>query len=187
MRLRSRKERWEEVLNTQITVTQWYDDYGEAVFTYILMMVKDYQQAEDLTQETFIKAYRKHHTFSHKSSMKTWLFSIAQNTTKDYLRKKNPLRNYLSLTLNEQDVAPLPHQMMEMNEQEVVLFRALQNLKSNYRQVIILRKLKEFSTKETAEVLDWSESKVKSTLLRGLKELKNKLIEGGFEYEAIIR
>jgi RNA polymerase sigma-70 factor (ECF subfamily) len=50
-----------------------------------------------------------------------------------------------------------------------------------------LRKLKEFSTKETAEVLGWSESKVKSTLLRGLKELKNILIEGGFEYEAIIR
>ena len=47
-------------MNTQETVALWYDDYGEAIFTYILMMVKDYQHAEDLTQETFVKAYRKH-------------------------------------------------------------------------------------------------------------------------------
>lgn len=174
-------------MNTQETIAKWYDEYGDSVFSYILMMIKDYQQAEDLTQETFIKAFRKHYTFSHNSSTKTWLFSIAQNTTKDYLRKRNPLRHYFSLSLNERDVSPLPHQMMEMNEQEEIIFHALQNLKPNYRQVIIFRKLKEFSTKETAEILGWSESKVKSTLQRGIKELKNKLIEGGNDYEAIIR
>ncbi|HJF31470.1 MAG TPA: RNA polymerase sigma factor [Sporosarcina psychrophila] len=173
-------------MDTQETVAQWYDDYGEAIFTYILMMVKDYQHAEDLTQETFVKAYRKHDTFLHQSSIKTWLFSIAQNTTKDYLRKKNPLQHYLDLSLNDRDLAPLPHQLMEMNEREVVLIHTLQKLKPSYRQVIVLRKLKEFSTKETAEVLGWSDSKVKSTLQRGLQELKYKLIEGGFRYEAII-
>lgn len=174
-------------MNIQETVALWYDDYGEAIFTYILMMVKDYQHAEDLTQETFVKAYRKHSTFLHQSSVKTWLFCIAQNTTIDYLRKKHPLRHYLDLSLNDRDLAPLPHELMEMNEQEVVLTYALQKLKPTYRQVIILRKLKEFSTKDTAEVLGWSDSKVKSTLQRGLQELKNKLIEGGFDYEAIIR
>ncbi len=174
-------------MSTQENIALWYDDYGEAIFTYILMMVKDYQHAEDLTQETFTKAYRKHSTFLYQSSVKTWLFSIAQNTTKDYLRKKNPLRHYLDLSMNQRDLTPLPHQLMEMNEQEVTLTRALQTLKPTYRQVIVLRKLKEFSTKETAEVLGWSESKVKSTLQRGLQELKNKLIEGGFNYEAIIR
>lgn len=174
-------------MNTQELVVEWYDDYGEAVFTYIFMMVKDYQHAEDLTQETFVKAYRKHHTFSHQSSIKTWLFSIAQNTTKDYFRKKNPLRHYLGLSSNERDAAPSPHQLMELGEQEAFLTHAIQKLKPSYRQVIILRKIKEFSTKETAEVLGWSDSKVKSTLQRGLEVLKNELIEGGFEHEALIR
>ncbi|WP_019154236.1 RNA polymerase sigma factor [Robertmurraya massiliosenegalensis] len=174
-------------MNSGEIVTQWYDDYGESVFTYILMMVKDYQQAEDLTQETFIKAFRKHYTFSHKSSTKTWLFSIAQNTTKDFLRKRNPLRYYFSLSLSERDMSPLPLQMVEMNEQEEILFHALQNLKPNYRQVIIFRKLKEFSTRETAEILGWSESKVKSTLQRGIKDLKRNLIEGVIDYEATFR
>ncbi|MEI5908507.1 RNA polymerase sigma factor [Bacillus spongiae] len=173
-------------MDTQETISQWYNDYGESVFTFILMIVKDYQQAEDLTQETFVKAYRKHHTFTQKSTIKTWLFSIAQNTAKDYLRKKNPLLHYLRLSLHERDVTPLPHQLVEMNEDEVKLYHSLQRIKPNYRQVIVLRKLKEFSTKETAEILGWSESKVKSSLQRGLQALKNELIKGGFEYEEII-
>ena len=174
-------------MNTEECVEHWYDDYGEAVFTYILMMVKDYQQAEDLTQETFVKAYQKEGTFLQQSSRKTWLFSIAHNTTIDYLRKKNPLRHYFNLSLNERDSNPLPYQLMVLNEQEIALYQALQNLKPNHRQVIILRKLKEFSTHETAAVLGWSDSKVKSSLQRGLKELKITLVEGGFDYEAIIQ
>ena len=163
-------------------VGEWYDEHGEAILTYIFLMVRDYQQAEDLTQETFIKAFRKHHTFSFQSSFKTWLFSIATNTTKDYM----PLRYHFNLSMNEQDSAPLPHQMMELNDQDLKLYSALQKLNPNYRQVIVLRKLKGFSSKETAEVLEWSESKTKSSLRRGLHELKKQLLEGGFEYESSI-
>jgi RNA polymerase sigma-70 factor, ECF subfamily len=71
----------------QEKLTEWLDEYGESILTYILLMVRDYQQAEDLTQETFIKAYRHQQKFEQKSSVKTWLFSIAQNVTKDYFRK----------------------------------------------------------------------------------------------------
>lgn len=175
------------MLSPEDTVAVWYDDYGEAVFTYILMMVKDYQQAEDLTQETFVKAYRKGETFLRQSSLKTWLFSIAHNTSIDYLRKKNPLRHYLGLSLNEHDSAPLPPQLMVLNEQQTTLSCAIQSLKPTYRQVIILRKIKEFTTKETGEVLGWSDSKVKSTLQRALQQLKTTLIQGGFDYETLIQ
>ncbi|MGI2326872.1 RNA polymerase sigma factor [Planococcus sp. YIM B11945] len=174
-------------MSNQDTVENWYDDYGNAVFTYILMMVGHYQQAEDLTQETFVKAFRKQEQFLHQSSTKTWLFSIAQNTTKDYFRKKNPLKHYFDLSLNEKDTQFSPQQLVELGEQEAAVFHSLQKLKLSYRQVIVLRMIKEFSTKETSEVLGWSESKVKSTLSRALSEMKNELVNGGFEYEAIIR
>ena len=174
-------------MKTREMLADWYDDHGDAVLTYIFMMVQDYQLAEDLTQETFVKAFQKHGTFQHKSNIKTWLFSIAQNTTKDYFRKKNPLRHYFNLTSAERDPVPLPHQLMELKEQEMALYHSLGNLKPAYRQVVILRMLKEFSTKETAEILGWSESKVKSTLARALKQLKAELIEGGFDYETIAR
>ena len=139
----------------QEELTEWFDEYGESILTYILLMVRDYQQSEDLTQETFIKAYRHQQQFKQKSSVKTWLFSIARNVTKDYFRKKHPLQHYLGLTMEEKDNRPTPEQIVGMNFQTEQLYRAIQQLKLSYRHVIILRKLKEFSTKETALILNW--------------------------------
>lgn len=167
----------------QEELTQWFNEYGESVLSYILLMVRDYQQAEDLTQETFIKAYRHQRKFEQKSSVKTWLFSIAHNVTKDYFRKKHPLQHYLGLTMEEKDYEPIPEQIIAMNFQTEQLYKAIQQLKPSYRHVIILRKLKEFSTAETALVLNWSESKVKMTLKRALVELENELIKGGVTNE----
>jgi len=169
----------------QEELTEWFDSYGESLLTYILLMVRDYQQAEDLTQETFIKAYKHYQQFENKSSLKTWLFSIAHNVTKDYFRKKHPLQHYLGLTMEEKDYKPIPEQIVVMNLQTEKLYNAIQQLKPSYRQVIILRKLKEFSTVETAFVLNWSESKVKMTLKRALVELKNELIKGGVTDEIL--
>ena len=171
----------------QDELTKWFDEYGESILTYILLIVRDYQSAEDLTQETFIKAYKNQQKFEQKSTVKTWLFSIAFNVTKDYFRKKHPLQHYLGLTMAEKDYKPIPEQIVAMNDQTEQLYRSLQQLKPSYRHVIILRKLKEFSTAESALVLNWSESKVKMTLKRALAELRNELIEGGFTYENFLR
>jgi len=168
-------------------IAHWFDSYGEAVMTYILIMVRDYQQAEDLTQETFLKAFRNQHSFANQSSIKTWLFSIAHNTTRDYFRKKHPLQHYLGLTLKEIDNTALPEQLVALRYQHEQFYLTLQRLKPSFRQIIIFRKLKGFSTKETSEILGFTESKVKMTLQRALKEFKEELIKGGFEYEAIIR
>ncbi|WP_286170714.1 RNA polymerase sigma factor [Bacillus sp. NTK071] len=164
-------------------VAEWFDMYGESILTYILLIVKDYQRAEDLTQETFIKAYRNQHKFEHKSSVKTWLFSIARNLTRDYFRKKHPLQHYLNLTSEEKDYHPIPEQIVALNWQTEQLYKAIQQLKPTYRHVIILRKLKELSTAETAIVLKCSESKVKMTLKRALAELKNELMKWGVTNE----
>ena len=64
-------------------IEEWYLEYGDAIFKYILLMVKDYQLAEDLTHETFMKAYMNYHAFKGESSPKTWLFSIGHNVTVD--------------------------------------------------------------------------------------------------------
>lgn len=168
-------------------ITGWFDAYGESILTYIVMMVKDYQQAEDLTQETFIKAYRNQQQFEGRASVKTWLFSIAHNVTKDHFRKKHPLQHFLGLSAAEMDWRPLPEQIAELHDQQEQLYRAIQQLKPTYRHVIILRKVKEFSTAETADILDWSESKVKMTLKRALAELKNELMKRGGTNEIYLR
>jgi len=162
---------------------EWFEHYGEAVLTYIVLMVRDYNLAEDLTQETFLKAYKAQNHFQQNASVKTWLFAIAANTTKDYLRKKNPLKYYLNLTLHEPDEQPIPEQFVTMSETSEQLYLALQQLKPSYREVIVLRKLKEFSTKETAIILGWSESKVKMNLKRALEAMKIELNNRGYTNE----
>ncbi|MED3982267.1 RNA polymerase sigma factor [Priestia megaterium] len=72
-------------------IERWYDDHSDAILKFILMLVKDYQQAEDLTHETFVKAYLSYDSFQKNSSQKTWLFRIAHNVTMDYFRKQKPL------------------------------------------------------------------------------------------------
>jgi RNA polymerase sigma-70 factor, ECF subfamily len=87
--------------------------------------------------------------------------------------------------MEEKDYKPTPEQIVAMNFQTEKLYRTIQQLKPSYRHVIILRKLKEFSTEETALVLNWSESKVKMTLKRALVKLKNELIKGGITSEIL--
>ncbi|WNF38361.1 RNA polymerase sigma factor [Bacillaceae bacterium IKA-2] len=165
-------------------IGEWYEVYGDAIFKYILMMVQDYQQAEDLTQETFIKAYRFYDTFNYHSTRKTWLFSVARNTTIDYLRKRKPFEFIKEFFLhNKRDVKPSPDEFLVLKENAQELYAILKKMKSSYKEVILLRKVKGFTIKETSEVLHWSEGKVKTTLSRALTDLKSRLAKEGYSHE----
>lgn len=172
--------------NIKRIVAEWYDRYSDSVFSYIYMLVRDYQLAEDLTQDTFLKAYKKHHLFEKRAKPKTWLFSIARNLTIDYIRKQKPINLLKELFLTQKDTISSPENLVEIKENLQELYRALDNLKPPYREVIILRKLKGFSTKETGDVLNWSESKVKSTLHRAIPALEKQLTKEGFLNEKTI-
>jgi len=175
-----------EDANTKIIITKWYDHYSDTIFHYILMMIRDYQQAEDLTHDTFIKAYKNYHTYQGKAKPQTWLFSIARNITIDYTRKRKPINVLKDIFATEKDTSPLPEDRIEIKETSKELYRALEAIKPTYREVIILRKVKEFSIKETSIILKWSESKVKSTLHRAIPALEKQLNKEGFFNEETI-
>ncbi|MCH1624593.1 RNA polymerase sigma factor [Ferdinandcohnia quinoae] len=164
-------------------LTDWYEQYSDSLFKYICMMTRDYQEAQDLTQETFIKAYNKYEFFEGRANVKTWLFSIAHNVTVDFLRKRKPLRMIEVLFQAMKDHSPLPEDIIEMNDSIRELYKALGNMKASYREVIILRKIKEFSIQETSQILNWPESKVKITLHRALPVLEQQLKKEGFVYD----
>ncbi|KEZ51586.1 RNA polymerase sigma factor [Metabacillus indicus] len=164
-------------------IEEWYSQYHQTIFKYILMMTKDYQQAEDLTHETFIKAFRQHHSFRQESSPKTWLFRIAHNVTVDYARKQKPVRLVMELFRQKKDTSLLPEHFVEMKENSRELYQALEMLKDSHREVIILRKIKGFSISETCAILGWSETKVKSTLSRAILALEKTLTKEGYQDE----
>ena len=163
---------------------KWFDDYFGSVYSYILLQVKDPHTAEDLTQETFLKVVRNEHQFKGQSSVKTWIFRIAYTTTMSYFRKKNPLTYFIDLNLLKDDTSP--EKIALLNSQQKQFYEALRELKSSYQQVIILRRIEGFSTKETSSILNWSEGKVKMSLSRALAAFKKELEKGGFTYESLI-
>ena len=146
-------------------------------------MVRDNQQAEYLTQETFIKAFRFYDTFERQANPRTWLFRIAHNLTIDFIRKQKPLELLKELVFPGKNAITLPEEVVEIRENSTELYNALGRLKSYYREVIILRKIKEFSIQETSEILNWSESKVKNILSRALLALEKQLLKEGFFHE----
>lgn len=168
-------------------IEDWYDQHSKSILTFILLMVKDYQQAEDLTHDTFVKAYLYYESFKNHSSEKTWLFSIAHNLTVDFLRKRRPSVFFKEFFHSQKDHNLLPEEFIKIKENSYELYQALGEIKDTYRKVIVLRKIKGFSIEDTAKILGWSESKVKSTLFRAIPALKKQLIKEGFFNEEPIR
>ncbi len=164
-------------------LNDWYWSYSDEIYRYILMLTADHELAKDLTHDTFIKAYKSMESFRGEASVRNWLFRIARNTTIDDARKRKPLRfvvdSYASLATNDY----LPEQVTQLGESEKELYHSLLKLKRSYREVIILRKIKELTIQETAEILDWSEGKVKITLYRALNALKKQMLKEGYVHE----
>ncbi|MEI2466904.1 RNA polymerase sigma factor [Niallia taxi] len=156
-------------------VTSWYLKYRVDVYKYINSLVLEPTLAEDLMQETFVKAFLYSSTFEGRSSVKTWLYSIAYNLTMDFYKKKQSFQKFKNNYIKNQNWNKVLFDITNW-EEYTELIDTLNNLKDSYKQVIILRKLQGYSVKETGEILNWSENKVKVTLSRAIRSLRNQLI-----------
>lgn len=157
-------------------ITEWFHLYSNDVLNFLIYYTGR-GDVEDLVQEVFIKAIRKIRTFNNQSSPKTWLFSIARNLAIDELRKQRRERDKQEKLVNSQvqKLTKSPEDIYGLTETNREIYRGILTLRQNYRDVLILRGIKELSVGETAEVLHWSENKVRVTYNRAIKALGNKL------------
>lgn len=157
-----------------------YGEYADDVFRFLVHFVGNREDAKDLTQEAFIKAFSKWEKFDHRSGVKTWIFTIARNLAVDRLRKKHRFNTLLRLFRNEPADNPvLPEQLVSMDEGRQTLYKVIQSLQPNYRSVMILHGIQEYTFSETASILGWSENKTKVNFHRAMKSLRHTLREGG--------
>ncbi|MEN2768216.1 RNA polymerase sigma factor [Ornithinibacillus xuwenensis] len=165
-------------------VNEWYHTYSNDVYHYSYFLIGDHEQAKDILQETYLRAYRKFDSFQGEN-VRGWLFRIARNLTIDDIRKKRPISYFLDSIPILKSTEKSPEQIAMLNESEQELYVALSKLKLSFRDVIVLRKIKEFSISETAEILGWSENKVKVNLFRGIKALRKELEKENFSHETV--
>ncbi|MDT0159683.1 RNA polymerase sigma factor [Bacillus sp. AG4(2022)] len=163
-----------------------YYEYSDKIYGYIFMYVNNKEIAEDLTQDTFIKAYKHFHQFNGESHIFTWLVRISRNVAIDYIRKSNRFK-FFSIEKYQFDSGhDTPVEIMVKGEKTARLYAAIHALKLSYQEVLILRKIKEFSIKETAQVLGWNENKVKITTSRAMAALKKEMEKRGDTLEGVI-
>ncbi|MDP4551830.1 RNA polymerase sigma factor SigX [Alkalihalobacillus macyae] len=154
-----------------------YEHYHTNLFQFIFYMVKNRAVAEELVQEVYIKVLRSYQNYEERSNEKTWLLAIARNVAIDYLRTHNRRTSrWLSkFDFNKQqteDNAPLPDEILVQKEEVQGVYKCLRECTLDQQQVLILRYIQELSVNETAEILNWSVSKVKTTQHRAIKALR---------------
>jgi RNA polymerase sigma-70 factor (ECF subfamily) len=161
------------------------DMYYELVYRLAFKMLGNPQDAEDILQETFLKAYRHLARFDGRSSLSTWLYRIATNEALMFLRKQRP--DPVSVEepgepeagevepLQIVDFCCMPETELMSAEAQQELDRAIGRLPATLRIVFVLRDIQGLSTRETAEVLNLSEMAVKTRLSRARLRLREEL------------
>jgi RNA polymerase sigma-70 factor (ECF subfamily) len=161
------------------------EEYSPMIYRLGLKMLNNPQDAEDILQETFIKAYRHIGNFDGRSSISTWLYRIATNEALMLLRRKRPDAISFEAPSSKEtepqeplqivDWCCLPEQEYLTSEGRARLTEAMERLPTSMRVVFLLRDIEGLSTRETAEVLDISEMAVKTRLSRARLRLREDL------------
>lgn len=152
-------------------------DYGDSILRMCYLYLKDYQLAEDATQETFIKAMKSYKSFEHKSSEKTWLTRIAINCCKNIMRT----RWFHVIKNNGEDLqrAYSGNPIDELLEKNSVS-SAIMRLDMDDRKVIVLYYYQELPIKDIAAIIGVNVNTANQRLNRARKRLKEILKEDGF-------
>lgn len=161
----------------------WYNAYSTTIYQYVFFLVRDVELAEDITQETFYRAYKQAARFRQQASVKTWLHRIARNAAYDELRRKRLIAFVTFTKQHEPQMDDLALRSLLTKELHSKLYQAISQLKLVYRDVLVLRYIEELSVKDTAQILGFSESKVKSTAAQALQALTTIMKERGWDDE----
>ncbi|MCK6579303.1 MAG: sigma-70 family RNA polymerase sigma factor [Anaerolineae bacterium] len=153
--------------------------YQDSVFNLCYRILSDRVEAEDAAQEAFLRAYLNLSRYDPSRSFKTWLLTIASNHCIDRLRRRRMKLMSIddpmpSLTLSSDE--PEPEQASITREQSEAIQRLLDKLPADYRAAIVLRYWYDYSYNEIADMLETSESAIKSRLFRA-RQMLAELIE----------
>lgn len=170
--------------------------YKDNLIFFILKYIKDINLAEDIAQDAFVEVYVHKERYNFKTSFKTYLFTIGRNKAIDYIRKYSKEQvNALDNQLDKEENAYIqeriinkinyigPEESLLKNENNQMLYSALNRLKEDYSRVIHLIDLEGLSYNEAGKVMKKTVPQIKVLIHRARKSLEKILREEGFIYE----
>ena len=171
--------------------------HEKIVYNVALRMMNHSEDARDISQEVFLKAYRNLADFDERSAFSTWLYRITHNTCIDEMRKRKGKQSYSleeelenedgSMQRQIADEGDTPEESLLREEQKSEILQALDTLSEEHKAAIILRDVKGLSYEEISEILELSLGTVKSRISRARNQLKTEILKMREQSEKSVR
>jgi RNA polymerase sigma-70 factor (ECF subfamily) len=164
-----------------MTFDEIYFEHYKMVFNLALHYVQNVEDAEEITQDVFLKVFDNLHTFKKQSSLKTWVYRITINQSLDFIKgKKAQKSNFLSsiFSINDSNFKFQPsnfnHPGIELEQKEACqkIFEAINQLSDNQKTALILLKIEDKSQAETAEIMNLNVKALESLFQRAKNNLE---------------
>jgi len=158
--------------------------HEDELFRFIDRIVQDFHEAKHLTIEAFAQLAVGGKKFAGESSLKTYLFTIGKNLAARHMKKRGkaphiPYEEVFEFLISDDET---PHSYMERDENKRLLHDTLQDLKYEYRAVLLLLYFEDMSYRQAGQAMNKSEKQIKHLAFRAKAALKKKLENGGFTY-----
>jgi RNA polymerase sigma-70 factor (ECF subfamily) len=176
--LRGDQQAWEQIVQ----------QHWRKVFNVAYKFVAKHDEAEDLTQDIFLKIFKSLDTFDRRANFQTWLISVSRNLCIDHYRSVRKERETIDRDVDPGDLAPVSHEVspyaaLEQRDRVSLLREALASLPDTLRTAVLLRDIRELSYQEIADALHLPEGTVKSRINRGRTELARQIKRLKTHYE----
>jgi len=153
-----------------------YKKYCKCVYNFLYKLTNDIELSEELTQETFYTAIKKINTLNKKESIRTWLYQIAKNKWKDYLKKNKKANIDLEENTVENLVANYDiEEDMIAKDNIIEFYKKVHMLDIDTREIIYLKIIRNFTFKEISQILGKNEEWARTKFYRGKLKLKESL------------
>lgn len=174
-----------KMIDNQNHFEKIYREFHLLVFNVALNYLQNTEDAEEVTQDVFVKISNSLNNFNQKSSHKTWIYRITINQCLDFLKQKNSQKRFFIFgkkSQNEQEYLNTstfehPGILLENQEDAALLFAVFNTLTENQKTAFLLSKLDGLSNPEIAEIMQLSISSVESLIFRAKASLQQKLAE----------
>lgn len=182
------------------TIREIYARHGRGIFNYAYRLVGDYQWAEEVLQETFLRAFSRAETFHQGAQVSTWLYRIAMNLCYDHLRSpRNRPKVSLSARMGEDEdgqealsdrlasAEVRPDVGADRSERAKIVQEALMELPDRERSVVVLRHVRGLKFREIALAMGLTSRTVQNCLRRGREKLARALARRGLRADEVVK
>ena len=176
--LRGDQQAWEQIVRL----------HWRKVFNVAYKFVGKHDEAEDLTQDIFLKIFKSLETFDRRANFQTWLISVSRNLCIDHYRSVRKERETIDRDVDPGDLTPVSHEVspyaaLEQRDRVSLLREAMNELPETLRTAVLLRDIRELTYQEIADTLRLPEGTVKSRINRGRTELARQIKRLKSKYE----